>query len=329
MCYVTGYGITNVNGGKGGGVSAGGGAAGRIALDTTTQAYKGAILAQGGLSVGGAHGGPGTVYIREVRSSRYYTQLVIDNVMNSVKDVVTIHEVGRSHYSFSEVQLWRRASIAMSSGNNKKTLIIEKLKGDRTGLIQASENHVIQLEASDTAHSVSKPPVNLHMDKGSEIVFGDSLYIIGDGAKNLGQIPGDFSLSVDGRLSGVTHLFVTKTLKAKFSANIQTAVKQNDVVVQSEVGKFALAQLELQDGTELLFDHFSGMRCSVGKIHMKFGAKLIADVFEISVTTILLESGSTITTSGRDRPNPNIGPTLSSLCRSSGGSHASNGGKGI
>lgn len=248
--------------------------------------------------------------------------------MRSVQDVVTIHEVGRVYYAFSEVQLWRRASIAMSSGNSTKTLIIHKLNGDRTGLIHALENHVIQLEASDTAHSVSKPPVNLQMDKGSEIVFGYSLYVIGDGAKGLGQIPGDFSLAVDGRLVDVTHLFLTKKLKAKFSQNIQTVEKRNDTVVVSEVGKFALAMLELQDGTELLFDHSSGIRCSVGKIHMKYGAKLRADVFDVGVTTLLLESGSTMTCSGDDRPNPNIGPTVSPLCQGTGGSYASNGGKG-
>lgn len=327
ICFA-GYGSTNVNGGNSGGPLSGGGAAGRIAIDVKTRAYRGVLLAQGGSSPGGFHGGPGTIYITEVRSKRAFTQLIIDNIMNSVQNVVTIHEDGRNDFAFSEVQLWRRASISMSAGVSNKTLIIESLKGDRTGLIHALANHSIQLEASDTAHSVSKPPVNLRIDKGSEIFFGNSLYIIGDGAKGLGQIPGDFSLSVDGRLTGITYLFLTKKLKAKFSQNVQTAENRNGTIVPSEVGKFTLAVLELQDGTELLFDHSSGMNCLVGKIHMKYGAKLRADSFDVGVTTLLLESGSTMTSSGKDRPNPNIGPTLSPVCRSSGGSHASDGGKG-
>jgi hypothetical protein len=160
------------------------------------------------------------------------------------------------------------------------------------------------------------------------MILGASVYVIGDGAKGLSQIPGDESISVNGRLTYVTHFFLTKKLKARFSQNIQTADKQNESLVISEVGKFVLAVLELQDGTELLFDHPNGVRCSIGKLHMKYGSKLIADEYEVNATTLQMESGSTMTASGGDRPNPKVGATVPSSCRGSGGSYGSYGGKG-
>lgn len=249
--------------------------------------------------------------------------------MRSVQDVVTIDEAGLSSYTFSEVQLWRRASIAMSPGKQRKNLIINKLVGDRTGLIDAHANHTIQLEASATVHSVSKPAVNLRIDKDSEMVLGASVYVIGDGAKGLSQIPGDVSISVNGRLTNVNYFFLTKKLKARFSQNIQTAEKKNGSLVVSEVGKFVLAVLELQDGTELLFDHASGVRSSIGKLHMKYGSKIKADEYDVDATTMQLEAGSTVTASGGDRPNPNNGSIVSASCQGSGGSYGSYGGKGI
>ena len=70
-----GYGELNTNGGNGGGSSAGGGSGGRIAIYSNVNTYRGTYLAFGGSSLPGAYGGPGTVFLRDIRSKRPFTQL--------------------------------------------------------------------------------------------------------------------------------------------------------------------------------------------------------------------------------------------------------------
>ena len=70
-----GYGELNVNGGNGGGSSAGGGAGGRIAVYANTNTYRGTYLAFGGSSSSGTYGGPGTVFLQDIRAKKPFTQL--------------------------------------------------------------------------------------------------------------------------------------------------------------------------------------------------------------------------------------------------------------
>lgn len=70
-----GYGDLNTTGGNGDGPSAGGGSGGRIAIYTNNNIYRGTYLAFGGDSVPRRYGGPGTVFLKDVRSKRPFTQL--------------------------------------------------------------------------------------------------------------------------------------------------------------------------------------------------------------------------------------------------------------
>ena len=318
----------NVNGGDGNSQKTGGGAGGRISVYTTKNIYRGTYLAFGGTSAQSSFGGPGTVFLQDIRFKRPYTQLHIDNLMRSVKDAVTLDEVNTTLYTFSEVHLFRRAAINMVVHGQKNVLTMKRLFGDRTGLIHAQANQTMYLEASETEHSVSKPAVNLRIDKDAEMVFGTSLYVIGDGAKGTGQITGDSSFTLDGRMTDVTSLIIAKRLKSRFLLNAHSADYHNNTLVVSNVGSFVLATLEIQDGAELLFPDEQGIRCDISLLHMKYGSSLVSDRYRVGVTSLLLESGSRITASGKDRPTPHVGATVPSACRGSGGSHASKGGKG-
>lgn len=75
-----GYGELNSNGGNGGGTAAGGGSGGRIAIYTNKNTYRGTYLAFGGSSLPGAYGGPGTVFLLDIRSKRPFTQLRLSSV---------------------------------------------------------------------------------------------------------------------------------------------------------------------------------------------------------------------------------------------------------
>ena len=253
----------------------------------------------------------------------------IDNLMRSVQDPVTIDEINITSNEFSEVHLFRRAALNMAVRQERSVLKMERLFGDRTGLLHSRANQTIYLEASNTAHSVSKPAVNLRVDKDAEMVFGASLYVIGDGAKSTGQIPGDSSFTLDGRMIEVTHLFVTKRLKSRFHSHAHSADIHNGTTTVSAPGTFVLATFEIQDGSEVFFPDFRGMQCEVGLVHMKYGSVIVADSYRVSITSLLLETGSTITGSGKDRPSSYDPSALPSSCRGSGGSYGSKGGKGM
>ena len=317
-----------MNGGDGDGPNSGGGSGGRISVYSTLNIYKGAYLAFGGTSGQSSYGGPGTVFLQDIRVKRPYTQLRIDNRMRSVRQAVTLDEANTTLYEFSELHLFRRAAINMVVQGQKNVLKMARLFGDRTGLIHARSNQTMYLEASDTEHSVSKPAVNLRIDSGAEMVFGSSLYIIGDGAKGTAQISGESSFTLGGRMVAVTHLFITKRLRSRFLPNAHSAAFHNHTLVVADTGSFVLATLELQDGTELLFPHERGIHCELGLLRMKYGSTLVSDRYNVSVTSLLLESGSKLTASGSDRPTPHVGPGVPLSCRGSGGSHGSEGGKG-
>ena len=288
--------------------------------------YRGRYLANGGSSIGGRFGGPGTLYLQDVRNKRPFTRLLIDNQMRLLSDVVTLDETNVTFYEFDEIHLMKRAALTMAAREQRMVLKMKKLIGDRTGLLHSQTNHVMHLEASDTAVSVSKPAVNLQIDKDSEMVFGSSLYIIGDGAK--GQLVGNSSLTLNGRMTDTINLHITKRLKVRFLRYVHTADLQNVTLVVSEVGSFTLATLEIQDGAELIFPHADGINCDLGLMHMKYGAKIVADKYMVGVTSLQMETGSEMTASGHNRPAPNVGSSLPSGCRGAGGSHGSNGGKG-
>lgn len=324
----TGSGLISSNGGDGGGKDAGAGAAGRIAIYTTGYSYRGSYQTYGGTSQGGSHGGPGSLFIQDMRSLLPYTTLRIDNLMRSLHDTLVLDENNTNTYHFSEVQIWKRASITMAPRNQTTILRMDKFVGDRTGLIHSQNKHIVYLEVSKTAHSVSKPAVNLRIDQGGEMVFGASLYVIGDGAKNTGQIVGDSSFTINGRMTDAANLVISKALKVRFAGYAHSSDIIDGTPVISDVGKFVLAKLEIQDGAQLLFNHSSGMQCVAGILHMKYGSKIISDRYNVSVTTLLMEKGSTVTASGEARPTPSIGPTIPGFCRGSGGSYGSSGGTG-
>lgn len=318
----------NSKGGNGGGTNAGGGSGGRIAIYATENLYRGTYQAFGGSSVSGAYGGPGTVFLQDIRSKRPFKQLRIDNLMRSIKDPVTIDEANLTNHDFSQVHLFGRAAINMAVRKERTTLKMSRLFGDRTGILHSRANQTFYLEASATEHSVSKPAVNLRIDENAEMVFGASLYVIGDGAKGTGQITGDSSFTIDGRMIDVTHLFLTKRLKSRFLSHAHSADYHNETLTVSAVGTFVLATFEIQDGSEVFFPDVQGVQCEVGLLHMKYGSVIVADTYRIGVTSLLLETGSKITASGKVRPSGYDSSVLPSSCKGSGGSYGSKGGKG-
>ena len=286
--------------------------------------YKGKADVFGGSAAQGHYGGPGMVFIHEIRDKLPYTQLWLNNLNRPYTHELVLDENNKTEYEFSELRLLKTATLRLAQRNIRSTLKVLKLVGDRTGLIKALAKHVVFLEASDTVHRVSKPASNLLIERDGEMVFGASVYIIGDGA----PLQGSSSLVSDGRMTHVTNIYITKATRVRLLMRAHTAAWYNGTLVVAEPGSFVLSVLEIQDGGQLLLPHSRGMHCTIGLINMKYGAAIIADTHNVSVTSLVMEAGSRISSSGKDRPTPNVGPALPSSCRGSGGSHASQGGKG-
>lgn len=249
----------------------------------------------------------------------------MDNLNRAYIHEIVLDEENTTDYEFSELHLLRRTTLRLAQKHVQSTLKISRLIGDRTGFLKALAKHVVFLEASDTEHRVSKPALNLLIEKGGEMVFGASLYVIGDG-KPLQDMS---SLVSDGRMTHVTNIYISRSRKTRFLTHAHTAAWYNGTLVVAEPGTFILSLLEIQDGGQLLFPHSQGMHCTVGLITLKYGATITADIHNVSVTSLIMEAGSKITASGKERPTPGVGPAIPSSCRGSGGSHGSRGGKGM
>lgn len=314
----------SATGGRSGGKNSGGGAGGRVAIYSSVFFYKGSIVVFGGSATQGHFGGPGTVFVQEIRDKRPFSQLWLDNLNRDYVNEIVLDEVNKTVYEFSALHLLRKASLRLALKNVKSTLKILKLFGDRTGLLKALAKHVVFLETSDTEHKVSKPSSNLLIEKNGEMVFGASIYVVGDGK----PLQGVSSLVSDGRMTHVTNIYISKGTKVRFLRHAHTAAWYNGSLVVAEPGMFMLSLLEIQDGGQLLFPHSLGMHCTVGLIILKYGATVIADNHNVSVTSLVMEAGSRITASGDVRPTQDGGPVLPGSCRGSGGSHGSRGGKG-
>lgn len=96
----------------------GSGSGGRIAAHIRIKdEYRGALIALGGSGPGEQHGGSGTVYVEEVRSSKYYRRLYINNQgakpvktfimdqMNPRTIKANTTEDNNANYAFDELML--------------------------------------------------------------------------------------------------------------------------------------------------------------------------------------------------------------------------------
>ncbi|KAK3755992.1 hypothetical protein QZH41_003345 [Actinostola sp. cb2023] len=160
----SGHGKIAVDGGSGNGVTSGGGSGGRLAVYTGTEnKFLGEYSGIGG-SAGDANkkltefsGGPGTVYLRDMRKGYPFTQLRIDNKGRPWSHYVTLDNIN-ARYEFDEVHLVRSASVHMASDNTTRSITIHKMIGDRTGT-----------------------ETNFKLDRYSEAVMATTVHIVGLG----------------------------------------------------------------------------------------------------------------------------------------------------
>lgn len=309
-----GSGVISANGGVGDG-GGGCGAGGRIAIHVQTKFdYRGKVQSLGGISSNKLmSGGPGTVFIGEVRYKLEYTQLHVDNQDQGWNHYVTLQEKPII-LVFNELHMYKQASIRMAENiSSSVTLDVRKLHGDKSGLLHIRNNHKILLEVH-TQSSVSKTPVNLKIDSGGEAVFASKTYIVGSG---------NVALEVNGTLSNVNDLFVTQNRKVVFHRNARTSKEHEPSAT------FSFSNLLLYSGSSVTMHDEREMKLIVGFINIKYSAMLSAHHLGILTGKIDVETGALLSCAGDNAARTAVPSSeVSSLPNGAGGGHASSGGRG-
>ena len=316
---VSGVGLVSVNGGRGD--RAGGcGSGGRIAINVdSSYTFHGTLQAFGGLSSTGHPGGPGTVYIRDIRSKRPYSQLHFDNQAQSWSNFLTLSE--NTSFVFDEVHMSNRASLRLINKADSKirTLKIVKLYSDGAGLLHVYRNHQVFLEAEENKRTVSKPAVNLKVETGGELVMAASTYLVGNVV----------ALELNGTLAGVQDLQITMNKVVKLYKGAHTAGKVGNVQLRHPPGTFKLSSIKLHGGSTVTMRDETEVRLSVGIFNIKYGASFSTHHLKVLASTVDVEIGALLSCSGDNLARQASPPSqVTMLGKGVGAGHSSTGGSG-
>lgn len=310
-----GTGLISTNGGRGAG-SGGCGSGGRVAVHVMTQLqYRGTLQALGAVcSSSEKSGGPGTVFIKEIRYKSTFTQLRIDNRGQGWKHYVTLNETTQS-YTFNEIYIYNNASLRMLESDNDLSFDVRKVYGDKSGLLHVRKNQKAYLEVLHTQNSVTKTPINLKVESGGELVMAAKSYIVGTGS---------ISLEVNGTLTQVQDLYVTQNKLVILHKGARTS-KQNE-----PMGTFSFSNVKIYSGSSFIMRDEPPMKLVVGFLNIKYGASFSAHYLNIKSGKIDIETGSLLSCAGDNAARKAVPSSeISKLPQGEGGSHASSGGKGI
>ena len=319
---VKGTGLLTVSGGNGDSAG-GGGSGGRIAVHTPTRnSFTGTYSAIGGAGgTSDSFGGPGTVYISEVKDKKFHNQLRIDNANRLSIHPVILNEFNVTNYEFNETYIFGGAKLQIRSGIG--SLKILKAIGDRSGSLWLLSNHTFFIENEQYSTTA---PVNFIVGEYSRLVLPSVVRLIG-GFTLITPGP-QASLVLRGLLDGVRDMVVTKRKRFFFIGNAHTAFSENGTYTIEAPQTFRFPLFELQDGSQFQLMNVTSMKCTIGNFHLKYGVTLVSDVIDISASNLKLEDGSVITAAGFNRPGLVPDPVLPLGCIGAGGSHASRGGIG-
>ena len=264
-----GYGTVSVTGGAG----ATGGSGGRIAVYTkAANHFSGTLTAKGGLGTGPylSSGGPGSVYVEELRFGFPYRKLYLDNSKHHWDQYYMLDEPGVTSYLFDELHLINNASLQMVAGR-QQNLTVVKAVGDRTGRVHAHANHTVMI---DINQRVTKTPVNLWIDRQSRVFLAPLVYILG-----VGQV----ALKWEGEIIGVRHLRIVPGRNIQFGSQAQTSFMNDGVYVAGEPGWFRFGSFELGAGASIALPPPQGLRLTVGFLVSLRERDDVIDSFNVDV----------------------------------------------
>ena len=277
---------------KGGNVqasNAGAGSGGHIAVSMKEDGFKGKYSAAGGSSPA-AHGsgGPGSVY---TLSSNNGEKLICDNE-NGQTDYYTTLDETKVDLTFDAVDLYNFAKLQIIKDGQDRTLKINKVNGDGTGLIRMQTNQTGTLERTADTLVKSKLEINLELHKNGQFILSETTTVLG-----LAEI----ALDLDGIMRGVINLHLGPSRKMRIGRSAKIVpYTPTELSKQTDV-TFGLLQLE--PGSFIEYDPDTGANMMASQVNLKFDAQFYADYLNITVTNLDIELESEMSCSSKIRPN--------------------------
>ena len=273
----------------------GAGSGGRIAVYMGKNLFYGGMHASGGMGKAAeSPGGPGSIYTLKGSDAYHNLQenLIVDNAGGQKKHYLTLDEGARLDLQLSHVTMYNYAKLQLVNDEMNRTLKVDNIEGDGTGLLRLQRNQKGTLErVSSTEYVSSKLRINLELNDGGEFILSETTFI-------MGKFP--VALSLDGILRGVVNMYVAegRTVTIGSHARIVPFV-ETPLSLQSDV-TFSL--LQLNPGSKIIFQRNVGANMVIGSLHLKFRAQITADYFNISCADMSIEVAAKLSSSAADRP---------------------------
>ena len=298
-----GTGEISAVGGASSATSCGSGGGGRISVHSEDLFdFTGTYSATGGAGNGG-DGGPGSIYLRSKQNYTYFERLIVDN--NNGQDLLyfTLNETW-TEGRLDVLELTNNGLFRVVDDNIPRSLDLRSIIGDGTGLIHIHRNQTIFYEATHGANQIhTTTDVNLKVDKDGTIIFPPLTFIAGTGLLHV-------ALELNGQMYGVHDLVLTEGRTMTVSPLAFISYAESHMINSSATpGVFTFGNVELYAGSLWIFGsvdvNFTSDMSTVlhiGSVRVKFGASVVADYINASISFLDIEIGSRLTCSGLDRP---------------------------
>ena len=271
----------------------GAGSGGRIAVYMGKNLFYGRMHASGGKG-GIEAGGPGSIYTQQgsVADHNLQENLIVDNAFGQKKHYLTLAEGNRLDLLLSHVTMYNYAKLQMVSDGRNRTLQVDNIKGDGTGLLRLQRNQKGTLErVSSTEYVSSKLRINLELSDGGEFILSETTFI-------MGKFP--VALSLDGILRGVVNMYIAQNRIVTIGRHARIVpFKETPLSKQSDV-TFSL--LQLNPGSKVIFEKDIGANMVIGTLNVKFSGEITADYFNISCADMSIEVAAKLSSSAVNRP---------------------------
>jgi len=233
-------------------------------------------------------GGPGSIFIHEVRNQLPFYSLLVDGNNLDVFKYVTLTDADRNVTDIlHHVTLTRAGSLRIEPATSNSSsfpsakLSIQRLRGDKTGLIRSYSGHRVSFGldenglavieksitgTSNTTSNLARPFVNFVVESGGELILTRRFLVTGSGVPLNNDPESDqslfgfsyfsaVSLLLDGRLTNVDHLRVGQNTFVGIGGQAHSAVMEKGKYVKiGQKGDFRFGTLDLYTG--------STVRCS-------------------------------------------------------------------
>ena len=272
----------------------GAGSGGRIAVYMGKNLFYGKMHASGGMGKAAKRsGGPGSIYIQQGSFADHNLQenLIVDNAVGQETYYLTLDEGSRLDLQLSHVTMYNYAKLQLVNDEKNRTLKVDSIEGDGTGLLRLQRNQKGTLErVSSTDYVSSKLRINLELNDGGEFILSETTFI-------MGKFP--VALSLDGILRGVVNMYVAEDRKVTIGSHARIVPFVETLLSSQSDVTFSL--LQLNPGSEIIFDPNVGANMVIGSLHVKFRAHITADYFNISCADMSIEVAAKLSSSAADR----------------------------